>query len=90
MTQGRLAFKLGSVNPSDPDREDISSFVRARRRSNRLTQAELAELAGVGTRFVSELERGKPTVRLDSVRAVLGVFGKAVGIVDARRPELDE
>ena len=70
-----------------PDREDIASFVRARRRANRLTQAALAELAGVGTRFVSELERGKPTVRLDAVQAVLAVFGKAVGIVDAPRPE---
>ena len=69
-----------------PDREStIGSFVRARRRANGLTQRELAELAGVGTRVVSEIERGKPTLRMDVVNSVLGVFGKCLGIDDARR-----
>jgi y4mF family transcriptional regulator len=64
------------------DREqNIGQFVRARRRANALTQRELAELAGVGTRLISELERGKPTVRLDVVNAVLAVFGKQAGVV---------
>jgi len=50
-----------------------------------MTQRELGELAGVGARFVSELERGKPTVRLSVVNKVLAVFGKSLGIVDAVR-----
>lgn len=70
-----------------PDREDIGTFVRARRRANSLTQRELAELAGVGVRFVSELERGKTSVRLDSVDAVLAVFGMKVGVVERPRPD---
>ena len=37
---------------------EIGAFVKERRRAARLTQQELAEIAGVGTRFVSELERG--------------------------------
>lgn len=73
------------MGTEQPDREDIGSFVRRRRRANGLSQLELAELAGVGTRFVSELERGKATVRLDAVNAVLAVFGKRVGVVDAPR-----
>lgn len=44
--------------------EDLGRQVRAARKAQGLTQAELAELAGVGTRFVSELERGKDTARL--------------------------
>ena len=48
-----------------------------------MTQRELGELAGVGMRFVSELERNKPSVRLNVVNKVLGVFGKSLGIVDA-------
>lgn len=68
--------------PSVPDRDAcIGAFVRARRRANRLTQRQLAELAGVGVRFVSDLERGKRTVRVDAVNAVLAVFGKRLGIV---------
>ena len=67
---------------------EIGAFVRVRRRAAGLTQAELGELAGVGRRFVSELEMAKQTVRLDAVTKVLAVFGKAVGIVDARREPL--
>lgn len=60
----------------------IGAYVRERRKANGLTQCELGELAGVGTRFVSELERGKTTVRLDAVERVLAVFGKRLGVVD--------
>ena len=64
---------------------EVGSFVRVRRKANKMTQRELAELAGVGTRFVSELERGKGSVRLDAVNAVLAVFGKQVGLVALER-----
>lgn len=65
--------------------EEIGAFVRARRRANRMTQTELAELAGVGTRLVSELERGKATLRIDAVGRVLAVFGKRLGLVEVER-----
>jgi y4mF family transcriptional regulator len=67
--------------------ETIGSFVRQRRQAGRMTQRELAELASVGIRFVSELERGKSTVRVNAVNRVLAVFGKTLGIVDAPREE---
>ena len=71
-----------------PDRDlHIGSFVRRRRIAARLTQQQLADLAGVAQRFVSELERGKPTVRLSTVNKVLRVFGKQVGIEDLSREE---
>ena len=69
-----------------PDRDDhIGQFVRERRHAAGLTQVELAELAGVGVRFVSELERGKPTLRLDAVNSVLAVFGQQLGVVERPR-----
>lgn len=49
--------------------------VRQRRRALGLTQAELANLAGVSPRFVHALETGKASVQLDRVQAVLGVLG---------------
>ena len=63
----------------------IGQFVRERRKAAELTQRELGELAGVGTRFVSDLERDKPTVRMDAVNKVLAVFGKCLGPIDAPR-----
>ena len=67
----------------------IGNFVRERRQANRLTQRELGELAGVGIRLVSELERGKPTLRMDAVNKVLRVFGQMLGAVEAPRDEVD-
>lgn len=43
---------------------DLGRQIRAARKAQGLTQAQLAEIAGVGTRFVSELERGKDTAQL--------------------------
>ncbi len=68
----------------------IGAFVRARRKASKLSQRELGELAGVGTRFISELERAKPSVRLDAVIRVLAVFGKTLGVVDASREESND
>lgn len=45
-----------------------------------LTQAQLALAAGVGVRFVLELEAGKPTVRLDSVLKVLHALGGTLAV----------
>lgn len=64
--------------------------MRDRRGKNRLDQKDLAALAGVGTRFISNLEGAKPTARLDVIDKVLRVFGKTLGIVDAPRPEHDD
>lgn len=62
-------------------------LVRQRRVANRLTQRQLGELAGVGLRLVSELERGKPTLRMDATNRVLAVFGLMLGPVEAPRSE---
>ncbi len=54
---------------------EIGRIVRAARRAQGLRQDQLAGAAGVGVRFLSELERGKPTVRLEKMLAVLDTLG---------------
>jgi y4mF family transcriptional regulator len=61
------------------------SFLKERRKAVGLTQEELAFKAGVGLRFVRDLEQGKKTLRLDKVNQVLWLFGKEVGIVDLKQ-----
>lgn len=68
----------------------IGQTVQQRRTAGKLTQRELSELAGVGVRLVSELERGKVTLRADAVNRVLAVFGLMLGTVAAPRAEEDE
>jgi len=65
--------------------QEIGGLVRRRRRASNLTQRQLCELAGVGLRLVSELERGKSTLRMDAVNRVLAVFGLMLGAVQAPR-----
>jgi y4mF family transcriptional regulator len=57
------------------DTEEVGRTVRARRRQQGLRQGELAALAGVGNRFVSDLENGKPSVELGKVVEVLLALG---------------
>jgi y4mF family transcriptional regulator len=66
---------------------DLTNFVKARRKSVNLTQAELAEKAGVGLRFVREMEQGKQSLRLDKVNQVLQLFGYKVGAVPAKKED---
>jgi y4mF family transcriptional regulator len=60
----------------------LSEFVKEKRNAVRLTQPELAEKAGVGLRFIRDLEQGKETLRLDKVNQVLRMFGYEVGPVE--------
>ncbi|HNF48579.1 MAG TPA: helix-turn-helix transcriptional regulator [Chitinophagales bacterium] len=59
----------------------LAEFVKEKRKQLKLTQPELAEKAGVGLRFLRELENGKESVRLDKVNQVLALFGAKVGVV---------
>ncbi|NDE11518.1 MAG: transcriptional regulator [Chitinophagia bacterium] len=59
----------------------LNSFVKEKRNAANLTQPELAEKAGVGLRFLREMEQGKVSLRLDKVNQVLKLFGYEVGAV---------
>lgn len=54
---------------------DFGAAVRSARRALKLRQAELAAAAGVGLRFIVELEAGKATVQLGKVLVVLDALG---------------
>ena len=54
---------------------DLGAALRTERKALGLTQADLALAAGVGLRFVVELEAGKPTVQLMRVLRVIAALG---------------
>jgi len=65
----------------------IAAFVKQKRQESNLNQTDLAEKAGVGLRFVRDLEQGKETLRLDKVNQVLKLFGYELGPVAYDRNE---
>ena len=54
---------------------ELATEIKTMRKAAGLTQAEVSKRAGVGLRFIRELEQGKPTVRLDKVKQVLNLLG---------------
>ena len=61
--------------------KDFGRKIKELRKRFDLTQKELSIRAGVGLRFIRELEQGKPTVRLDKVNQVLEFFNYHLEII---------
>ncbi len=57
----------------------FSRFVKDQRKKLNVTQKQLAIKAGVGLRFIRDLEQGKKTLRLDKVNQVLELFEHEAG-----------
>ena len=55
--------------------QDLGAALRAARKQLALTQPQLAMAAGVGVRFIVDLEAGKPTLRLENVLRVIAALG---------------
>ncbi len=63
----------------------LAQFIKMQRASAKLTQVDLAEKAGVGLRFIRDMEQGKESLRLDKVNQVLQLFGYETGAVLIKR-----
>lgn len=54
---------------------DLGAMARSARKAMNMNQTEFAAHAGVGRRFVSELEGGKPSLEFDKVLACIAAAG---------------
>ncbi|MEM7476187.1 MAG: type II toxin-antitoxin system Y4mF family antitoxin [Planctomycetota bacterium] len=66
------------------DSEQLGKKIREARKRSGLTQNKLAALADVGPRFLSELERGKPTAQLGKALKICGLLGLEIHIHERR------
>ncbi|KKB12116.1 hypothetical protein VE25_08615 [Devosia geojensis] len=62
--------------------KDLGRRVAEQRRARNYTQQHFADLAGVGRRFVSELEDGKATAEIGKVLQVLNALGLDLVVKD--------
>jgi len=63
------------------DSAEIGSRIKQERKRQKLTQEQLAALAGIGVRFIRELEHGKPTCQLSLVLQVMQTLGLSLKIL---------
>ena len=66
---------------------EIGDIVRTTRRAASLRQDELAGAAGVGVRFIVDLEAGKPTAQMGKVLQVLAALGCSIDITPPPEPK---
>ncbi len=62
---------------------ELGASLRQVRKSRGLRLEDLALAAGVGVRFISELERGKPTARIAETLRVAAALGVRVSLEDS-------
>lgn len=55
--------------------QQLAVALHAARKQLGLTQPQLALAAGVGVRFIVDLEAGKPTLRLENILRVIDALG---------------
>ncbi len=65
---------------------DLGAVIRTTRRARGLRLEDLSLAAGVGVRFLSELERGKQTARLGETLQVLAALGLRLSVEDQGGP----
>lgn len=69
--------------------QQLGDALRAARKQLGLTQPQLALAAGVGVRFIVDLEAGKPTVRLENVLRVIDALGGELQLSGLPAVEVD-
>jgi y4mF family transcriptional regulator len=60
--------------------EELSKIIRDARKSQKLTQTELAIVANVGVRFLVDLENGKETAQIGKVLRVCEALGIKIDV----------
>ena len=64
----------------------LGKQIKVLRKRSGLTQLEFSRRAGVGLRFIRDLEQGKQSVRLDKVNRALKFLGHHLEIVSDHEP----
>lgn len=55
--------------------KELGVLLRKKRKSQKLTQGQVAEYCGVSVKFISEVERGKETAEIGKVLYLLSTLG---------------
>ena len=69
------------------DAKAFGKAVRAYRKRQGVSQIQMAAVANTGTRFISDLENGKPSVQLDKALKVARLLGIRLEVLDIEKDD---
>ena len=75
LTERAYISRSGKIMQTVTDPPALGRLVRETRRALGLTQPKLALSAGVGVRFLVDIEKGKPTAQIGKIMQVLAALG---------------
>lgn len=84
MRQHAKIVPIGMIMQKISTSKELGALIRRERKEQRLTQEELAGLAGVGVRFIRELEAGKESCQLGLALQVASTLGLSLTISGRR------
>ena len=61
--------------------QKLALFIRTHRKTAGLSQLQLAEMSGVGKTAIFDIEKGKATIQLDTLRKILTVLNIKVQLI---------
>ena len=83
---GHVAARIESAPPMIKSIADLAPLIRKARKAMKMNQQQFADAAGVGRRFLSELENGKPSLEFDKVLACALAAGIDI-VAKPRKPD---
>jgi HTH-type transcriptional regulator/antitoxin HipB len=69
--------------------QEIADIIKKHRRAARLSRVQLAEMAGVGKTVIYDIENGKESVRLDTLRKILKVLNIKISLTSPFMGNID-
>ena len=72
-------YRFNNIAMLEP--QILASLIRKHRKAAGLSQLQLADIAGVGKTAVFDLEKGKETIQLNTLRKVLTVLNIKVQLI---------
>ncbi len=68
----------------------LANIVRFHRKKSKLTQIELADMAGIGKATLFDIEKGKTTIQFDKILALLDVLNIKIELKSSLMEEYEK
>jgi y4mF family transcriptional regulator len=77
---GKIGNQLPINMNMDREKKTIGSIIQSRRKSRRIVQEQLADIAGISPRTLRDIEKGVANPELETLMKICNVLGMEIKI----------